>query len=456
MWDCNGGVYLGYATDRTEGEPPASAPVIQYVGDRHLMSIGPAGSGIARRLLQPNVLALRDWSMVVVDPGGELAALCAHQRDPEMAHTIVLNPFGVNGLPSHGCNPIAALDAASLEFPDDALDLAEALIRPDGIAPTVAASAQDLLTALILYSRLTRADGGGLPHVRHCLGQPPEAFRALVERMISAGDGLDWPELSLKATRFAAIEPGNRELNSILSCALTQTRWLDSRPMQADLGMEPMDFARLKEQPTAVFLVLPPRRLGTHAAWLRVVLTGIIQTLMRASGAPAGAPTVPVMLLLNDYAALARGGFPAIDGNLARFAGCGIKLWTVWHDLAQVRTLYGDGFESFVGASGVLQAFAPQDMVTAEYLSQRSGLTAYELEAQSRTVAVNPGTSISQSQAATTSYHAVPRMLPQDLRNMQDGFSVIFSHKVRNTIRAYMPLPGTQPARRRSFLRLHR
>src|SRR6201995_6212889 len=107
MWDSNGGVYCGYATARTEGDPPASAPVIQYVGDRHLMSIGPAGSGITQRLLQPNMLALKDWSLVVVDPGGALASHCAQQRDPDMAQTIILNPFGVNDLPSHGCNPVA-------------------------------------------------------------------------------------------------------------------------------------------------------------------------------------------------------------------------------------------------------------------------------------------------------------------------------------------------------------
>src|SRR4051794_7865107 len=110
MWACNGGVYFGYATDRTEGDPPASAPVIQYVGDRHLMSIGPAGSGIPQRLLQPNGLTLRDWSLVVVGPGGELAARCAQRRHPHMPHTIILSPSGVKRLPSHGCNPVAALD----------------------------------------------------------------------------------------------------------------------------------------------------------------------------------------------------------------------------------------------------------------------------------------------------------------------------------------------------------
>jgi type IV secretion system protein VirD4 len=195
-----------------------------------------------------------------------------------------------------------------------------------------------------------------------------------------------------------------------------------------------------------VFLVLPARRLATHAAWLRVVIASVLQALMR----DAGPPKVPVMLLLDQYPALARGGFPILETNLPALAAHGVKLWTVWQDLAQAKTLYGDGFESFVSGCGVLQAFAPQDVVTAEYLSQRTGLTAVELEARSRTVNLGPGMS-AQSHGGTVSYQPVPRMLPQDLRNMQEGFSVIFSHKVRNTIRAFMPLPAAAPARRRGF-----
>ena len=195
-----------------------------------------------------------------------------------------------------------------------------------------------------------------------------------------------------------------------------------------------------------MFLVLPARRLATHAAWLRVVIASILQAVMR----DAGPPKVPVMLLLDQYPALAHGGFPIVEANLATLAAHGVKLWTVWQDLAQAKALYGEGFESFVSGCGVLQAFAPQDVVTAEYLSQRTGLTALEVEARSRTVNLGPGMS-AQSHGGTVSYQPVPRMLPQDLRNMQEGFSVIFSHKVRNTIRAYMPLPAAPAARRRSF-----
>jgi type IV secretion system protein VirD4 len=441
VWDTNGGVYFGYGTDRTEGAPPTSAPVIQYVGDRHLLSLGPGGSGINRRLLEPNVLGLPGWSLVIVDPNGELSALCARRRDPELQQTIVLNPFAVNGIPSQGCNPVAALDPASPEFPDDAHDIAAALMRDDDAGPGGLAAARDLLTAVIMYSRLTRADGGSLAHVRECLGQAP--FQTLVDRLVAAAEEHGWPELAVKAAPFGRSAGG--DANRILLSALAQTGWIDSRPIQTDLSVTtPIGFAMLKEVPKAVFLVLPARRLGTHAAWLRVMLASIIQALLR----DGQAAKVPVMLMLDAYPAIARGGFPIVENNLAMLRACGVKLWTVWQDLAQLRSLYGDGFESFVSSCGVVQSFAPQDLVTAEYLSQRTGLTALELEARGRSA---PGAPITQFQGGAVGYQPVPRMLPQDLRNMDDGFSVIFSHKVRNTIRAYMPIPSA-PARRRTLL----
>ena len=36
-------------------------------------------------------------------------------------------------------------------------------------------------------------------------------------------------------------------------------------------------------------------------------------------------------------------------------------------------------------------------------------------------------------------------MLPQDLRNMDDGFSVLFSHRAKGTVRSYIPYPTELP-----------
>ena len=39
----------------------------------------------------------------------------------------------------------------------------------------------------------------------------------------------------------------------------------------------------------------------------------------------------------------------------------------------------------------------------------------------------------------------MPLMLPQDIRNMDDGYTVLFSHKIKGTARAFCPYPTQIP-----------
>ena len=101
MWDTDGGVYFGYATNATEESArPKIGQEIRYVGDRHLMTIGPNGSGKSRRVLLPNLAQLKGWSVVVVDPKGDLCAMTREYREKHGAKSVILNPFGVLGLKS--------------------------------------------------------------------------------------------------------------------------------------------------------------------------------------------------------------------------------------------------------------------------------------------------------------------------------------------------------------------
>jgi len=439
LWATDDGVYFGYACDHTEGKPPTIDPrmVLAYVGDRHLVTLGPNGSGKSRRLLLPNLVRLSNWSILVVDPKGDLATMTASYRANRGSKIVMLNPFDVLGLGTHGFNPVAALDPKSDDFPDDALGLAEALVRVQGQEPHWSESAQDLLAALVMYSRLTEPGGGSLGHVRAQLGKPATEFRRVVEDMMVAGVTNDCEELVVKSGRFREITPDNKELNSIVSTALTQTRWLDSRPVKADLARGAYDFGRMKEEPTTVYLILPARRLGTHSTWLRLMIASVLRPLM----IDTSKPKVPVLFMLDEFAQL--GHLPVIENNLAMMRGYGVKLWAVFQDLSQAHAIYKERWESFLGNAGVLQSFAPQDVVTAEYLSKRTGqstraVLSYGLNRQASSNAPT-GDSASISQAA------VPLMLPQDLRNMDDGFSVLFSHRTKGTVRSYIPYPTELP-----------
>lgn len=465
LWAKDGGVYFGFPVTPAKPSPEQSildeawnvdsAVAHSYPnprdpnnsGDRHLLTIGPNGSGKTRRLLIPNLFRLKNWSSVVVDVKGELAAYTAAYRASQKGHrVVVIDPFGVmqrnypklaathSFLTSTGFNPIAALDPAREEFPDDATALAEAMIRVEGNEPHWSQSAQDLLTALIMYVRIARP-GASLEHVRKILGLPNDGLRGTIRLAMEVGISEDCEELTIKAGRFSDIRSENRELNSIVSTALTQTRWLDSRPIKADLSKGAFDFGTLKEKPTTVYLILPPRHLATHSTWLRVLITSCLMPLLRS----VEDAKVPVLFALDEFAQL--GKMQVIEDNIALLRGYGVKLWPILQDLAQIRHLYSERWESFIGNSGVVQSFAPQDQTTRDYLSKLSGQRLYWIKTGSTSDNTSRGREASHSSGTTESMQYMPGPVywQQGLGAMDTGQGVLFARgKCR---RAYFPDP---------------
>jgi type IV secretion system protein VirD4 len=452
IWSTDCGIYLGYPSQATEGEPPELKKPLRYTGDRHLFTVGPNGTGKTKRLLVPSLHDLTGWSCVVNDVKGELCAMTAAHRRAKGSEIIVLNPFNVLDIGSTGFNPIAALELND-DFPDDALELAEAVIRIEGREPHWPQAAQEFVAGIIMYVRLV-IPNGSFADVRSLLALSDGRMRRFIlaeddfvfkgmqlPGALALAENTGWEEMAVKLERFGDITPENREMHSVISTALTQTRWLDSRPVKRDLGGPSFDFSVLKDRPATVYLILPARRLATHSAWLRLMLASMVQKLMKDTRRS----NAPVLFMLDEYYAIAEGdGFPVIARNMAMFRGYGVKLWTVWQDLAQAERLYEKGFESFLSNAGVVQAFAPQDITTAEYISKRTGQTTRQFLTHNQSRQPNPAMpgGMFISSGSNENLIPMPLMLPQDVRNMDDGFSVLFSHKEKGTVRSYAPWPG--------------
>ncbi len=466
IWATDDGIYLGFgvqpskpeahrsildeewsvAKDRLNTYPNAVDP--NNRGDRHIITIGPNGSGKTRRLLIPNLFRLKNWSLVVVDIKGELAAKTAAYRAAQKGHRVlVVDPFLAMEknypnlakqhpfLVSNGFNPIAALDPSRDEFPDDALALGEALIRVEGQEPHWSQSAQDLIAALVMFVRITKPETGSLADVRAILGKAPKGFREAIREAMIAGVDADCDELTIKAARFSELTSDNKELNSILSTALTQTRWLDSRPVKTDLGKGGFDFASLKETPTTVYLILPPRYLATHSTWLRVLITSALMPLLRS----VEDAEVPMLFMLDEFAQMGR--MPVIENNIALLRGYGVKLWPVFQDLAQAQDLYEKRWESFIGNAGVVQSFAPQDVTTRDYLSKLSGQRLYWLTTGGTSASMSAGREPTHSAGSSESVQYMPGPVywPQGLGAMDLGQAVLFSRG--RAVRAFLPDP---------------
>jgi type IV secretory pathway TraG/TraD family ATPase VirD4 len=175
LWATDGGVPIGYYTDRTEGSAPRLTTHIRYTGDRHVCLVAPNGSGKSMRCALPFALSSVHWSLAICDVKGEFLELTHDYRKKARSQILVLNPFGKQ---SHGFNPIASLPVND-ELPDDALELAEAVVRVEGREPHWAQAAQEVVSALIMYVLLT-IPNGSFKDVRELLSKDDAGWRRLV------------------------------------------------------------------------------------------------------------------------------------------------------------------------------------------------------------------------------------------------------------------------------------
>ena len=85
---------------------------------------------------------------------------------------------------------------------------------------------------------------------------------------------------------------------------------------------------------------------------------------------------MPVLFVLDEFASL--GHMRQIEDAAGQIAGYGVKLWPILQDLGQLKSLYKDRWETFMGNAGVLQFFGNNDLTTLEWISKRLGTTTIE------------------------------------------------------------------------------
>src|SRR3954454_17060079 len=129
LWGTDGGIVIGYP--RLPGEKIQLRRELTYTGDRHLITVGPNGSGKTRRLALIALCRLLGWSLVVVDTKGSLCAMTYHLRKSHGCENYTFNPGNMLGMGSDTHNPIAGLDPKDDYFIDDVTEHAETIIPID-------------------------------------------------------------------------------------------------------------------------------------------------------------------------------------------------------------------------------------------------------------------------------------------------------------------------------------
>lgn len=368
---------------------------VKYGGDQGIIIFGPNGKGKGTSLLIPHLLQSSGSSLVVVDPKGELAAVTAKYRQ-ELGRVVVINPFGLHtelsdyqDLKSAGFNPLAKLDPASDSFNSEAAQLAEALVSVGGSRePHWPMSGRALVAAIIMQATINARNLGKVPtiaDVRELLCQMSDAPHEGNNK-----EGLGIPKLAREMMRqqkhtglknkAAQFVDWNREIQSIASTARIQTEPFDDNEIARDLRKEGLDFADLKREPITVYLVLPPLMMERHSKWLRLIITAALQNVLR----PRRQGEPRVTFLMDEFFAL--GHMEIVSTVWALVRGYGVQMVPVLQDLGQLKKLYPDMWETFIGNAGAITSFATNDLTTAEWFSRRAGETTRDITSESQSI----------------------------------------------------------------------
>jgi len=375
-----GGLVLGYRNEQSIGSDD----------NRHVMTVAGSRGGKGVSLIVPNLL-LYEGSVLAIDPKGELSRITARARREKGQKVIILDPFPDDGaMPQGKFNPLDELDPASKLVRDDAGVVADALIIPSEHEPHWTDSARILVRNLILYTlTLPRKDRHLITVWRLLDAKHPSVLdvarrgqisneAALFKLMEGCKDVFDG-SVSSAGHNFAKM--GEKERQSILSSARTQLNFLDSGGMTDVLTGSDFKLSDLKSQKTTLYLCLPANRMGTHSRWLRVIINLALIAFERTRAKT----DIPALMVLDEFAVL--GHMRSIEVAAGLMAGFGLKLWVVVQDLGQIKRLYKDSWETFIGNTGVVTFWSNSDKFTLDYVSDKLGQTNVRIDQPSNATA---------------------------------------------------------------------
>ncbi|MFZ1429996.1 MAG: type IV secretory system conjugative DNA transfer family protein [Geminicoccaceae bacterium] len=422
---------LGFADTLGTGQvwlgelPDAEAEPVGYKDDRHICLVSGARGGKGTTVLIPNLL-IWPGSCVVVDPKGENATVTARRRGAgsdyarglgQKVH--ILDPFGAVKLDASlksRFNPLDALDPSGEETVDEVARIAETLVvTQNSNDPFWEESARALLKGLILYV-LTERDFEGMRNlvtVRRLLNQGDwitvDLLRQSGETEIPSAHGLLWEGMA-RNQAFAGVVAGvgeqfrsmsDKTRSSVLRVALNNTEFLDSPAMQRMLEASDFEIAALKTDPKGVslYLSLPQRYMNTHYRWLRMMIALLVTEMEKVPGRPATGH--PILFMLDEFAGLKR--MEVIENAAAQIAGFGVKLLFVVQTLVQLKEIYKDAWETFLGNAGTKIFFDIEDDFTRSYLSRQLGEREITRQTQSgnRSHSTSSSTTTGTSDSAT-------------------------------------------------------
>ncbi len=343
-----------------EGEVP-----ILYSEDRHLVTIAPTGAGKGRGVIIPNLLHF-EGSVIVIDPKGETWHVTARRRKEMGQEVRLLDPFGAVSKKTDSLNPFDLFDRPGALLDADAEMLASLLAGDVGFhkEPFWDNWGRSLMSGVIAAVAETAPRGERhFGRVREILMSDDAVYNlaALVENHEQLN--------RLSKQNISSFLPITEQTRSgILSTAQSYLKVVNSDSALRSLSKSTISLDAVRRgDPMTIYIVIPPDKLESHGALLRLWVGALMLTVMGRKRRPRRS----TLFLLDECAQL--GEFGPLRQSMTLLRGYGLQVWPFFQDLSQLQRLYPKDWRTIFNNAGVFQLFGVANHLMAKESSELIG-----------------------------------------------------------------------------------
>lgn len=383
--------------------------------------IGGSGAGKTRFYCKPNIMQC-NTSFVVLDPKGEILRSEGYLLEKEGYVIKIIDLIDMSK--SHGYNPFHYIQSDK-----DILKLITNLIRnttPKGsqsMDPFWEKSETALLEALMLYLyHYAPEDEQNFTMVMEMLTyaevkEDDEEYESPLDELFHHLERSDPDSLALKQYQIYKQAAGKTAKSILISVGVRLAAFnLDS--MASLTRYDELELDKIGERKTALFAVIPDND-STFNFLVGMLYTQLFQMLYyQADYVYGGELPIPVHFLMDEFANVALPD--EFDKLLSTMRSRQIFVSIILQNLAQIKTLFKDSWESIVGNCDELYYLGGNEQSTHKFISEYLGKETLDTNTF--------GKSTGHSGSYSTNYQQTGRELltPDEVRLLNNDYGLLF------------------------------
>ena len=352
---------------------PARSGAVTYGGDAPLLTCASTGAGKGRGVLIPTLLTYTG-PIICIDIKGENYQVTQRRRREMGQQVVALDPFHLVTAHSDSLNPLDLLALPRSDVDSDAEMLASLLAVGNQYTkdPFWNTTANGLTSALIAHIASYPPKDRHLGQLRGWLYHEHDMDYAIAKMLDENG-----VKSRMGRDQFIAYlaAPHEQTRPCIRTMACSYINALGSEQVVDALRASSFRLLDVFEgKPLSIYICIPPEKLDSHQALLRLWVGTLLTTVMRRKVMPPQR----TLFLLDECAQL--GTLPVLRQAITLLRGSGLVTHTFWQDLSQLRQCYPNDWESILNNSGMLQVFGITNHNMAKEWAELLGLRPQDLD----------------------------------------------------------------------------